>query len=166
MIVLDIEATCWADSDPLKQVQSKITEPIEIGAVKIGARNSVISEFQTFIRPEANPVLTDFCKSLTSITQQDVDLAPNFKEAWRLFLNWVGDDITLMTWGEFDHKILSNKAREMSLDYYFFHLNAKSLFGNCGLGKAAKKNNLKFSGAQHRAIVDARMIANIYIKNY
>jgi len=52
-------------------------EIIEIGAVMVEAQGlTVIDEFQTFIKPVRYPILTEFCKSLTSITQEQVDQAP------------------------------------------------------------------------------------------
>ncbi|MEP0914987.1 exonuclease domain-containing protein [Leptolyngbya sp. GB1-A1] len=77
-LVLDLEATC-CNQDTIKRHQMEI---IEIGAVMVEAQNlNVIEEFQTFIRPTRYPVLTEFCKSLTSITQEQVDQAPGYVEA-------------------------------------------------------------------------------------
>jgi inhibitor of KinA sporulation pathway (predicted exonuclease) len=64
-LVLDLEATC-CDRGTIKRHEMEI---IEIGAVMVGAKTLTIrDEFQTFIKPVRHPVLTEFCKSLTSIT--------------------------------------------------------------------------------------------------
>lgn len=60
-IIFDLEATCWAQKGPISEI-------IEIGAVKIGPDLNTISEFSSFVKPMRNPILSDFCKELTSIT--------------------------------------------------------------------------------------------------
>lgn len=75
-IIFDLEATCW-ENDRTKQ-----NEIIEIGAVKLDENLAVIGEFQTFIKPKLNPILSDFCKKLTSISQEEVDQAPTRKNDW------------------------------------------------------------------------------------
>jgi inhibitor of KinA sporulation pathway (predicted exonuclease) len=54
-------------------------ETLEIGLVVIDLESlEIVDEFQRFVRPQINPILTDFCKKLTSIQQADVDGAlPN-----------------------------------------------------------------------------------------
>ncbi|MEM6498667.1 MAG: 3'-5' exonuclease, partial [Pseudomonadota bacterium] len=62
LLVVDLEATCSSDNaiPPAKM------ETIEIGAVVVDAKQfQVITEYQSFIRPVRNPVLTDFCTGLT-----------------------------------------------------------------------------------------------------
>lgn len=54
-------------------------ETIEIGLVLIDLETlEVVDEFQRFVRPQINPILTDFCKELTSIHQTDVDSAATY----------------------------------------------------------------------------------------
>lgn len=58
-------------------VVSDQMETIEIGLVVIDLETlEIVDEFQRFVRPRINPILTDFCKSLTSIQQADEDGAP------------------------------------------------------------------------------------------
>ncbi|MDJ0577463.1 MAG: 3'-5' exonuclease [Xenococcaceae cyanobacterium MO_234.B1] len=64
-LIIDLEATC---SDT-KQISRRKMEIIEIGAVMVEAENlNIVSEFQTFIKPVRNPILTDFCTKLTEET--------------------------------------------------------------------------------------------------
>ena len=84
-LVLDLEATC-CNRETLKRRE---TEIIEIGAVMVAAQGLTgIDEFQTFIKPVRHPILTEFCKSLTSITQEQVDQAPSYVEAVTLLKQW------------------------------------------------------------------------------
>jgi inhibitor of KinA sporulation pathway (predicted exonuclease) len=64
--VLDFEATC--DSP----VQLSPPEIIEFPSVLLELVNDkyvVKSEFQKFLKPQVNPLLTAFCTELTGITQ-------------------------------------------------------------------------------------------------
>lgn len=56
-------------------------DTIEIGLVAFDLETlEIIDEFQRFVRPQINPILTDFCKKLTSIQQADVDGARTYQE--------------------------------------------------------------------------------------
>ena len=82
---VDLEATCdevGANESlrPLAVVPEQM-KTIEIGLVVIDLETlKVIDEFQSFVRPQINPVLTDFCKQLTSIQQAKVDGAGTYVE--------------------------------------------------------------------------------------
>jgi inhibitor of KinA sporulation pathway (predicted exonuclease) len=101
IVVVDVEATCWK-----KGVFSRRKETIEIGAVLmlLDRAESRWPEFQTFVRPQRLPHLSSFCRELTGITQENVDAAPTFPEALRLFLEWSQplERIVLATWSRYD----------------------------------------------------------------
>jgi inhibitor of KinA sporulation pathway (predicted exonuclease) len=101
IVVVDVEATCWK-----KGVFSRKKETIEIGAVKLlrGRAESRWPEFQTFVRPRRLPRLSSFCRELTGITQENVDAAPTFPEALRLFLEWSQplERTVLAAWSRYD----------------------------------------------------------------
>ena len=85
LLVIDLEATCSKS----KEITRREMEIIEIGAVMVEAKSlEIVSEFQTFIKPVKNSLLTDFCKELTSITQKQVDDAPKYAEAIEKFKEW------------------------------------------------------------------------------
>ena len=101
IVVVDVEATCWK-----KGVFSRKKETIEIGAVllPLDRDKSAWPEFQTFVRPLRLPRLSSFCRELTGITQENVNAAPSFPEALRLFLEWSQplDRVVLATWSHYD----------------------------------------------------------------
>lgn len=79
-------------------------ETIEIGAVMLDATTlDILDEYCAFIKPVRHPRLTDFCTSLTSIRQADVDLAPEFPEAISVFQAWLQRyaDVVFCSWGGF-----------------------------------------------------------------
>ena len=103
-IVLDLEATC---NDSNEDFQMEI---IEIGAVAINDRGEILDTYNTFVQPIVNTQLTDFCKNLTTIEQNDVDNAPKFPRAMIDFLGWIyshleddnHDGVKLWSWGYYD----------------------------------------------------------------
>jgi 3'-5' exoribonuclease 1 len=101
LVVVDVEATCWK-----KGIFSRKKETIEIGAVLLLLDRAPPGwpEFQTFVRPRRLPRLSSFCRELTGITQENVDAAPTFPEALRLFLEWSQplEQVVLATWSHYD----------------------------------------------------------------
>ncbi|WOO83957.1 3'-5' exonuclease eri1 [Vanrija pseudolonga] len=53
------------------------------------ARLVTVDTFHTYVRPTWRPVLSDFCSSLTGITQEVIDAAPTFPEVLRLLEAWL-----------------------------------------------------------------------------
>ncbi|MEG0868911.1 MAG: 3'-5' exonuclease, partial [Hafnia sp.] len=104
-IIVDLEATC-----EVEQTDQYLSEIIEIGACLATEDGEIVSEFQTFIRPVINPLLSEMCKTLTSISQPDVDSAPPYHEAIAAFDNWVMDSAATFSvtgwcsWGGYDKR--------------------------------------------------------------
>ena len=95
-VILDLEATCWDQWDKSQN------ETIEIGAVLINEKKEKVSEFQKFIKPLKFPILSEFCKTLTTIQQSDVDSASYFSEVIEEFKGWFRRDTKpyiLCSWG-------------------------------------------------------------------
>ncbi|KAJ1559492.1 3'-5' exoribonuclease 1, partial [Cladochytrium tenue] len=82
--VFDVEATC---DDQVRDFRHEIIEfPVVLLSRKTG---TVVAEFREFVRPTINPVLTDFCKKLTGITQEQVDAADPFPVVLARFNAWL-----------------------------------------------------------------------------
>jgi len=171
ILIVDLEATCWNDQEhPASE-----SEIIEIGAV-ISDMNSkaIIDEFQGFVLPIRHPQLSEFCKSLTSISQGDVDNADIFPTVWHRFLEWVGsvELVTLASWGAYDHLQMQKDCSFHKLEYPFAgnHLNLKAEFGKLhggrkfGMKRALHLLGLPLEGIHHRGIDDARNIFRIWVK--
>jgi inhibitor of KinA sporulation pathway (predicted exonuclease) len=83
-IVLDFEATC----DQGRRVDPQ--EIIEFPSALLALDSlEVIDEFSSFVRPQHHPVLSGFCRKLTSIDQSDVDVAPSFPEVFATHRAWL-----------------------------------------------------------------------------
>ena len=172
-LVVDLEATCCANNEfPRYEM-----EIIEIGAVLLDSENKTVSTFQTFVKPTVHPLLTDFCKELSTITQDQVDTAPSFNIAMTSFLNWLHEYVIAFydfySWGDFDKNIIVRQAKQLNyknpkLDMLLSnHFNLKQIFADrngvkpMGVSSALKFKGLKFENQQHRAIYDAINIAKL-----
>ena len=171
-IVVDIEATCWEGAEGKKNV----SEVIEIGAVKVNEQLEIVGEFDMFIRPEINPVLSPFCKKLTTIKQSDVDSAEIFTKVLPKFMDWITDngttDFWLCSWGFYDRKMLNSMCQyhRKATAWLKWHISVKHQFGDimdmkaCGMPSAMYMLQLEQTGTHHRGIDDAKNIAKIFVK--
>ena len=167
-IVLDLEATCKEND------RSFPNETIEIGAVKFDKDFNKVSTYSKFIKPKLNPVLTQFCKDLTTITQADIDKARQFPEVIEDFKRWAGvgsEEYILCSWGHYDRTQLARdcKLHRLPSDWTDRHISLKHQFGfirnerPCGMAKALRKLDIPLTGTHHRGIDDAENIAKIFI---
>ncbi|MGL4463994.1 MAG: exonuclease domain-containing protein [Planctomycetia bacterium] len=174
-VVVDLEATCWSGRfDRLRM------EVIEIGAVRLPkAGGPPDGEFARFVRPLVEPTLSDYCRTLTSIRQEDVDAAPLFAAVMPELAAWAeagafgataGRPFVFCSWGAFDKRQLELDCRRHGLtppDWLGRHLNLKDLFAKhhgvqpCGMAEALQTVGMPLVGTHHRAVDDARNIARL-----
>ncbi len=166
IIVIDVEATCWK-----KGVFSRKKETIEIGAVKLllDRAETTWPEFQTFVRPRRLPRLSGFCRELTGITQENVDAAPAFPEALRLFLEWSLplERVLLATWSRYDLWQLdldleAHALPKLTIPYLDVKKLAARMVGTKSFAKTARELAPDcVAMPSHRAIADAHRTARI-----
>jgi inhibitor of KinA sporulation pathway (predicted exonuclease) len=166
IIVIDVEATCWK-----KGVFSRKKETIEIGAVKLllDRAETTWPEFQTFVRPRRLPRLSGFCRELTGITQENVDAAPAFPEALRLFLEWSLplERVLLATWSRYDLWQLdldleAHALPKLTIPYLDVKKLAARIVGTKSFAKTARELAPDcVAMPSHRAIADAHRTARI-----
>lgn len=167
-ILVDLEATC-ADDGSLARSEMEI---IEIGAVAVSADGVV--PFSVFVRPTRHPRLTPFCTALTSITQEDVDAAEDFRGASRRFADFVSTyaepNDWWGSWGDYDRNQLGHDVRRHGVPtpVPLPHRNLKQEFTERqglrkrpGLDDAIHLAGLDFLGSHHRGVDDARNIAQL-----
>jgi len=170
-IIFDLEASCWLGRPP-----HGVNEIIEIGAVKVNEYGEVLSIFSKFVKPTINPILSDFCKKLTSISQSDVDRSKSFAYIGQEFMDWIGvddEEYCLISWGKYDKEQLASdcKIHKMETEWLQHHYNLKPAYKNLkkesqeqGLKKVVKNEGFEFTGIHHRAISDAENLAKVFIK--
>lgn len=165
-VVIDLEATCGF---PEQKTESEI---IEIGAVFSDLQWNHRGEFNSFIKPTRNPLLTAYCKDLTSISQSEVDSSPGFhqvmiklQQATKKITGKLLKDLLFCSWGNYDRNQFIRDCDYYEYQYPFGgHTNLKSVTSGKlnkkgkGVGRMLKSLGLKFIGTAHRGIDDARMI--------
>ncbi|CAL4105430.1 unnamed protein product [Meganyctiphanes norvegica] len=173
-LVLDFEATCEEN----KQMDPQ--EIIEWSVFKVNAKTyTVDGTFHEFIKPRHNPELTQFCKTLTTITQEMVNAGVSFPTALQNFETWMENDVGLdkrfviVTCGDWDLKTMLPKQcrnEKMQLpEYCKSWLNIKKAYGEfAGITGFIKENSVMMSGLglthegiEHRATDDCMNISNI-----
>ncbi len=168
-LVIDLEATTDLNN---RTVPRDEMEVIEIGAVLVeGASLEPVDELQTFVRPIRHPILTPFCRELTTIRQHDVDSAPLFPVALEKLRALIGGrDALFCSWGGYDRRQLEQDAEHhrVSLPFQGRHLNLKEQFSErrgerrkYGMDGALQKVGLPLEGTHHRGIDDARNIVRL-----
>ena len=170
-IIYDLEATCWMGRPP-----GMAQETIEIGAVAVNGYGEDLGSFNRFIKPVVNPILSSFCKELTSIDQITINRAKKFPEVINDFRDWIEDfeeDYYLCSWGKFDKTMLQRDCRlhNEEEDWLDFHVNLKNQYQTLkglrhprGLAKTVEKEGFEFEGIHHRAIADAANLAKVFVK--
>ncbi|XP_070924747.1 3'-5' exoribonuclease 1 isoform X6 [Macaca nemestrina] len=83
--IIDFEATCEEGNPP-----EFVHEIIEFPVVLLNTHTLEIEDtFQQYVRPEINTQLSDFCISLTGITQDQVDRADTFPQVLKKVIDWM-----------------------------------------------------------------------------
>lgn len=167
LCVVDLEATCWEDRAAVANPRNEI---IEVGAVMADLSDGLpeLSRFRAFVRPTLNPSLSDFCKGLTKIRQEDVDSAAPFPRVCAELEAWASGfgGAVFASWGRYDKSQLLMDCELHSCRYPFApdHLNLKDWVAGVlgckprGLRKMLEHqamSGLAFEGEQHRALTDA-----------
>lgn len=171
-IVYDLEATCWEGN------QTSLTpETIEIGALKINRYGEVLSTFSRLIRPKLHPILSHFCRRLTTIDQVELNRAASFPEVIENFQEWCGlfngDDFLLCSWGSFDKRQLISDCQLHGLetDWLEAHLNLRQQYHHLkklhtyrSLKRVVEDEGYEFTGTYHRGLSDAQNLAKVFVK--
>lgn len=183
-VVLDFEATC----DNVARIDKQ--EIIEFPMVVVDARTTtIINEFQRYVRPVHNPVLTPFCKELTGIQQATVDQAQTFPAVYKEVLGWLeGNQIgfdrkagqkcfAIVTCGDWDLKtmlpIQLGWCPSLAKSQYFARwINLKRVMQNIvgrnervtGMEYMLNYYGLPLEGRHHSGIDDCRNIAAVLIQ--
>jgi inhibitor of KinA sporulation pathway (predicted exonuclease) len=166
-VIVDLEATCW-----MTHAEPRRIEIIEIGAVALTSASSPIErEFDSFVRPIHETILSAFCMGLTGIQQPDVDQAEDFSKVFPRFLSWIGlEPYRLCSWSLFDLNQFKTDCVRHGLSFpvqFSSHLNLKLEFARiagvppCGMNAALALCKLPVEGKHHRALDDARNIARL-----
>ncbi len=178
LLCVDIEATCERDSPWAEEM-----EIIEIGAVVVDLiTQSVVAEFQRYIKPFVHPTLTPFCLELTGITQTQVDTGMPAAAAFAdlsAFMTPYMKSLSWCSWGNYDKEHFAMDSARIGVSNplstdTIAHTNLKAVFSRMtpnkkrvGLKVAVARIDFDWVGRHHSGLDDARNVANIalYLNN-
>lgn len=170
-LILDLEATCWSGYSPASR-----QEIIEIGLVRLSHFGRVHGTFQRFVRPGEFPDLSQFCKDLTGIQQEQVDAAASFAVVHEQLLDWLDEaeeEFLVCAWGDKDKLLLLEECVAYGLDgqLYTRYLDLKKAYHEFrnlkhrqGLMKTLEKEGFEFEGVHHRALDDAKNLTKLFLQ--
>lgn len=184
LVVLDFEWT--ADNRRRMEPCSEITQFPSVLVRLAGRQTRVVDEFDTFVRPHFNPMLTPFSIELTGISQADVDGAPQLGAVLHRYVAWLhahglaGLDGTKIghwafcTWSDADVGTqLSNEARVKGLalprcfdswiDLKVFYRAHFKTEPKGGLRACVERLGLEWTGRAHNGLVDSQNTAKIVV---
>lgn len=111
-IIIDLE---W-NGAPLYKTGGYFNEIIEIGAVRIDEQLNHVDTFQALIQPKIHKKLTGRVKRLTHISNDEVRNARRFKEVYRDFREWLGEEENcILTWGIGDILVLLENFEQLGI---------------------------------------------------
>ncbi len=170
-IIYDLEATCWKG-----RPRTLVQETIEIGAVLINEYGEVLGTYNKFIKPVLNPLLSSFCRELTSISQEQVNRSNKFPEVIESFQDWADihvEPYLLCSWGNFDRIMFERdcELHDIDSDWVEPHIDLKvqykknkRMHRQPALRRTLENEGIDFIGIQHRAISDAENTAKLFLK--
>ncbi|XP_040379226.1 ERI1 exoribonuclease 2-like [Oryza brachyantha] len=180
-VVIDFEATCERGRRIYPQ------EIIEFPAVLVDAATGrLVSAFRAYVRPRHHPRLSDFCRELTGISQEDVDGGVELAEALRRHDEWLqetgvkgGGRFAVVTWSDADcRNMLDQECRFKGIakPAYFdrwvdLRVPFEAAFGvGVGAGRrvklpeAVRAAGLQWTGRQHCGLDDACNTARLLVE--
>mmetsp|Transcript_91769 Transcript_91769/g.161826 ORF Transcript_91769/g.161826 Transcript_91769/m.161826 type:complete len:375 (-) Transcript_91769:118-1242(-) len=181
LCVTDFEATC--DKGSFSKSSHEIIE-FPVVVIDLEKNATVVGEFHTYVRPTKIPILTQFCKDLTGITQEQVDAAPTLDQVledfdeWRisrgLVQNETHKNFAFVTDGPWDMRnFLDSECKLKAIKkpaYYQNWINIKKSYEEFYKLKSRpitdmlKSLGMSFKGRPHSGIDDSRNIARIVMK--
>ncbi len=109
-IIFDTEYTAWEGSHERGwDREGEYKELVQIGAIRVSGLEEVDS-FLCYVRPERNPLLSEYFIQLTHITQRDLEeKGVSFKEARDTFIAW-SQGLTTYSYGPDVDILLGNEV--------------------------------------------------------
>lgn len=170
--VLDFEATC----DKVKYFMNEIIEFPSVLMKYNGTNYVPVDEFQLFCKPLKNIDLSEFCKELTGIRQEQVNSGLNFTDALVNHKKWLYSHIgegscIILTCGYWDLRtMMPEECKRWGITkpptIYTKFINIKleyqrvfNFFG--GMAEMLDHAKLTLDGKHHSGIDDCRNIGKI-----
>ncbi len=166
IIVIDVESTCWKEN-----TSKDANEIIEIGICPIDTKSRKVLESRSIIVKPTYSTVSEFCTSLTTLTQEDVDNGISFSDACSILINeYETKKYVWASYGYYDRNQFEIQCERENVQYPFSyaHINVKILFAlvnslrrQVGMAETLKILKIPLKGTHHRGGDDAQNIAQI-----
>ncbi|KMT23165.1 3'-5' exonuclease [Clostridium cylindrosporum] len=152
-------------------------EVVSIGVVKYHIKTKSVHKFYTVIKPKVQRILSERCIQITGLTQLEVDMGIDYKDAMKNMQRWLGDGkIVFMSWGREDIKALKSNSTlegnhnqliyqirknyvDFQKEFSYYHEGSNQVIS---LIKALSVYEEEFEGDQHNALNDAYNLYRVY----
>lgn len=182
--VLDFESTCW---DGKTKNKFEIIEVPSVLFLIEEDKLTYIAEFQEYCRPQLHPKLSDFCTTLTGITQETVDKSEQFPVVIKNHYNWLVkntngevEKVIFVTCGAWDFATaLSSEVKKWKDSFvtnmptvYKSFINIKDMFAKLygtkagGMVSMLNYTGITLEGRHHSGLDDCKNIGKILQKMY
>lgn len=168
-----------------KDLKENKIELISIAGVFVDEKFNIIKEYHRLVKPSTqNRILSEYCKELTKITDEDILEAKDFKTVVEEFCSIVNqydsNELKFYTWGSFDEMALRKSVKLNSYKGEFKKIirkikniqpevskkikyNNKIYKSDWGLQKIKYILGMEISETHHEALSDAKDLAKIYM---
>ncbi len=175
-VIFDLEYTSWPGSnDRVESLPGKYHEIVQIGAVIIEMSEDMreVDSFQTLVRPQKNPILSDYFVGLTCITQEQVERGGVlFPLALIQFMDFIGEHPINILSNGCDDEIIKENCQIHNVPFPPIFLNAINLkpyfseilglsLRDCTSGVLPELFGLNSSEKAHDALADTRSISQV-----
>lgn len=168
VIVIDLEATCWATPE---ETARNTSEVIEIGVCLLDMTSGEIKNPQGLIIKPILSKISPLCENLTSITQDMVDVGMRFEKAIKTLKLEYGVGRRIMAaYGNYDQHMLMAECDRHQVNSPFgpTYLNIAAMCAlklkatrRLSVKDALKGFGLQFEGWPHRGVDDAIQAARL-----
>lgn len=173
--VIDLEM-CRVPYEARKGKYRRKQETIQIGAVLLNESLEILDEFFTYVSPQFG-FIDAYINNLTGISKTDVRDAPNMEKALQEFVNWLPNDVKVVSWSRNDelqirHEIEEKGIHIEGLDVILDNwINCQKTFGEkmdsskCyKLSEALVAADIIYEDGAHNGLVDAYNTALLFVK--
>ncbi|TXC90468.1 exonuclease [Metabacillus litoralis] len=171
-VFFDFEMLCSDKGMPYEKM-----EAIRLGAVKYDLETKKIDFFDQFIKPKNSDPLSEFCKTLTGIQDEQLANAHDFKSVFEDFVEWIGgvkkaryfswstSDLSRLKFDSIYHEIPPRTIRKIENNYIDFQATFKKRVAkrNVSVEDALSLYSLPFIGEAHNPMYDAYNTLRIYL---
>lgn len=153
-------------------------EIIQIGALKLDKNLKTIDRLNRLVKPQVYNCIHHFIAEMTNITKEKLRGSKPFDKVYKEFIEFIGTDSILCTWGSSDMRELIRNINYHNLDISLLtndYIDIQSLAstylktsnGNSiGLKNAVTALNLPLDSQFHDAFNDAYYTAEVFKKIY